>query len=438
MAGYDLINKGDSVLIGLSGGADSVCLTHALYMLSADLGIKLYTAHINHGIRGAEAARDEEFAKSFSKSLGIECFTMKADVPAVAKENGISEETAGRQIRYEFFKNLCKEHGIDKIATAHNKNDNAETLVMNFMRGSSIKGLCGIPYKRENIIRPVLSLDRAQIEEYCRQNNLEYMTDSTNGSLLYTRNKIRHSLIPLIEKEFNSNFINTVTDNAALIGEDNEYIEKQTNEAYKSIVSDNTADIDSLKKLDKTLQRRIILRMIQHARASHEDIRSVYVNDVLDLLTKNSGASVNLSDNIVARIQYGNLIIEHKRDETEPFEYTVKRNSSGFIPEISMKITISDTDKRQKDGALYLSCDTDIIVVRNRREGDVFYPYGMDGSKKVKEYFINEKIPREKRNAVPIIEIDGQIAAVGERADRRFLFKDKGIRIEFKPLEAKD
>ena len=177
---YNLLNNGDSVLVGLSGGADSVCLTHALWSLKDEFDIKLYTAHINHGIRGEEAKRDELFAENFSKKLGIECFVLNADIPQIAKDTNVSEETAGRNVRYNFFNKLCEKYDINKVATAHNRNDNAETLIMNFMRGSTTNGLCGIPYVRGNIIRPILNVSRDEIEKYCSDNGLEYMTDSTN------------------------------------------------------------------------------------------------------------------------------------------------------------------------------------------------------------------------------------------------------------------
>ncbi len=433
---YSLISKGDRVLVGLSGGADSVCLTHALYSIKDEIGISLYTAHVNHGIRGSEAARDEEFAKAFSASLGIECFTLNTDIPSYASANKLSEELAGRQIRYEFFKKLQKEHGINKISTAHNKNDNAETLIMNFMRGSSINGLCGIPYKRDDIIRPLLDVSREDIERYCGENGLAYVTDSTNFTDGYTRNKIRHILIPLIQREFNSNFINTVTENAVMIKEDTAYIEKYADMAYKDIVNNGSVKINELLKLDMPLQRRVIRHMLKYAYTSLNDISAGYVNDILTLIGKNSGKSINLADNVCARIEYGKLIISKKADDIKPFEYEFCINSTGEIHEISKKVSISFTDTRKQDGAVYLSCgESSRIVIRSRKSGDKFCPDGMEGSKKIKDYFINEKIPKEKRNSVPIIEINGEIAAVGNRVDRRFLFENKGIRVEFKALQ---
>ncbi|MCC8161559.1 MAG: tRNA lysidine(34) synthetase TilS [Oscillospiraceae bacterium] len=431
---YSLLKKGDKVLVALSGGADSVCLTHALRNMSEELGIELYTAHLNHGIRGEEASRDEKFAKEFSESLGLRCFLKRVDIPRAAKRLGVSEETAGRRVRYEFFADLCEEYKINKIATAHNKNDNAETLVMNFMRGSSLKGLCGIPYKRGNIIRPLLGVCREDIEKYCADNDLVYMTDSTNLTDDYTRNKIRHILLPLIQKEFNSNFISTVTDNSSIIKEDSAYLESKAAEIYLKIVKNGTVQISELLSQDISIERRVVRYMLAEMYNGLGDISSGYVNDILELAKGRSGAKIDLSDNVTVRNEYGKLIMERGFAESTPdFEYRFSCGSGDIIKEIGKKVVISRANSRRADGGIYLGIDSDKdIIIRNRRKGDKFYPSGMTGSKKVKEYFIDNKIPREKRGSVPIVEIDKNIAAVGNRVDRRFLFKDGGIKIEFK------
>ena len=397
---YNLLNNGDSVLVGLSGGADSVCLTHALWSLKDEFDIKLYTAHINHGIRGEEAKRDEVFAENFSKKLGIECFVLNADIPQIAKDTNVSEETAGRNVRYNFFNKLCEKYDINKVATAHNRNDNAETLLMNFMRGSTTNGLCGIPYVRGNIIRPILNVSRDEIEKYCSDNGLEYMTDSTNLTEDYTRNKIRHTLLPYIQKEFNASFIKTVTENACLIKDDSDYLDGIAEDFYKKHIRNCAVNIEDLNNTDIAIKKTCF--------------------------------KINLPYGIVAKNEYGKIILEHKKEETQPFEVSINIGETVFISELDKKISVSETDMRNKDGAIYLSCDkTDKIIVRNRRNGDKFQPMGMNGTKKLKEYFIDKKIPKDKRNSVPIIEINGEIAAVGNRIDKRFAFKDKGIKIEF-------
>ena len=431
---YGLINRGESVLVALSGGADSVCLTHALCALKNEIGITVSAAHVNHGIRGEEADRDEEFAKQFAKSLGIEFYSVKLDIPAEAKANGVSEETAGRNARYAFFDDLCRKYGIDKIATAHNKNDNAETIAMNFIRGSTVRGLGGIPRLRGNIIRPLLDVSRGEIERYCSENKLEYVTDSTNLSCDYTRNKVRNILIPLVEREFNSSFTETVTKNAVLAAEDSAYIDKTARTEYDRLVKDGRAEIKELMSLDAAVRRRVVYYMLSEASGTKSGIGAAYVKSALSLAEKQSGASADFPHGVKLRNEYGFLVAEKRAEETTPFEYALKTGKN-YVPELSSTVTVTPADKRARDGAVYLSAsEDDKIIIRSRRAGDIFRPSGMTGSKKVKEYFINKKIPRDKRPLVPIIEINGVIAAVGKRVDRRFLFTDKGIKIEFSDI----
>lgn len=429
---YNLFNKGDKILIGLSGGADSVCLTHALMRISGELGIELFTAHLNHGIRGEEADCDEKFAAEFSKSLEIKCFTEKTDIPKLAKKQGISVEAAARQYRYNFFARISKENRINKIATAHNKNDNAETILMNFMRGSSLSGLCGIPYRRDNIVRPLLNISREDIEKYCTECKLEFVTDSTNLSNDYTRNKIRNVLLPQVLNNFNPNFVNTVTENAHLIYQDDACLDKLTDEAYSKTTKDNTVDIASLLEYDIAIRRRVLRKALKSFFGTLDGISAQFIEDILSLAEKDSGKSINIMRKTTVKNEYGKLIITNDIANDIPyFEYHLKTGEACTIKEIGKKVIISAADKRKSDGCLYLdNKGTTDIIIRNKKRGDRFYPSGLNGSKKLKEYFINSKIPKEQRTKIPVVEIRGEIAAVGERADERFLFKNKGIKIE--------
>lgn len=421
---YSLIEKGDGVLIGLSGGADSVCLTHMLYTLKDELGIKIYTAHMNHCIRGVDADRDEKFAVEFSNSLGINCIHEKQDVRGYAEMKGISEETAGRELRYAFFERVLKERGLNKIATAHNKNDNAETILMNFMRGSGTRGLCGIPYKRGNIVRPILSISREEIEGYCKENSLKYVTDNTNNETVYTRNKIRLDLIPKIQKEFNSGFINTVTKNSVLISEELDYIEHEADKICEKI-KDNAIALDELMKNHNAIARRVIMRMIKLSGIG--DISAEYIESVLKLAKHgHSGAKISLPSGKTAKIEYGRLIIDGQEENTEPFEYDVPIGESVFIKELGVTVRAEISEGEN----IFPGNEKSQIVIRSRKEGDIFYPVGMDGSKKLKKYFIDAKIPRNERANTGILTIDGKIAWImGRQRDRRFIFNGRGIKI---------
>ena len=410
-----LIDEGDRVLVGLSGGADSVCLTHALYSMRQELGIQLFAAHLNHGLRGAEAERDADEAKKFSETLGIKCVTETADT---------------RELRYAFFDRLADEMNIDKIATAHNKNDNAETIVMNFMRGASMSGLCGIPKRRGNIIRPLIDVTRAEIEEYCREEKLEYVTDSTNLADNYTRNKVRHILLPEMEK-FNPNFIETITKNAGLIADDDAFIARTAEKEYAENVSGGSINIDALENLDISVKRRVIRKLISEIR-SGRDLSSDYIADVLALAEKNiTGSSINLPDGVIARVEYGRLITERVGSETKDFEYELEMGRETYVPELDITVMIEYTDK--SDGICFTAPEGAKITVRNRRDGDFFYPVGMTGRKKLKEYFINEKIPRAERSAAGLLTFNGEIAyIIGRRRDRRFGFNGSGLKFTVK------
>ena len=429
---YELIDKGDKILIGLSGGADSVCLTHILYTLCDTLKITLNTAHLNHNIRGAEADSDALFAQRFSETLNIPFALRSERVSEYARKNGMSEELAGRELRYAFFNEFLKEHGFNKIATAHNRNDNAETILMNFVRGSGIKGLCGIPHRRGNIIRPILDIERSEIEEYCAKNGLSYVTDSTNNQKVYTRNKIRLELIPEIEKLLNPNFVTTVTENARLIKSDAEFIEDAAKTEYRDNVYDNRVDIKYLLSQPFSVSSRIILEMVRAAAGSISNFPSSFVYEIIELIKKGkSGAFIELPGDIGAYVEYGKLYIG-KSNLTDDFEYTLPVNGEVYIKELGKTVKTEYVTEKNGVGFYFAADKNDIIKLRNRRDGDVFFPTGMDGRKKVKDLFIDMKLTRAERSRAPIVTINDEIAGViKKRYDKRFVFDGKGIKITF-------
>lgn len=422
----------NSVLVALSGGADSVALLHIMCKLSEEYGFKVYAAHVNHGLRGDEAARDADFSKQLCDRLGIEYFVKKADVRALTEEWGVSEEMAGRKVRYDFFAELMEEHGIDVTATAHHKNDSAETIVMNFMRGSATAGLCGIPYRRDRFIRPLLDVSRSEIEKYCAENSLDYVIDKTNLDTVYTRNKIRNILIPKIEKEFNPNFCDTVTANAKIIRDDEDFLKKTAEDEYRRIVNDNNVSVDEILSLHKAIARRVI-RMMMDSICGTADIPSSAVDAVCKLCkTGRTGAACDIAKGVIARIEYGKLVISYAHTDCESFSYNIKVGESRFIPELGYTVEVCRADERCNDGAQYFMMPdgVDFVTVTNRRQGDRFVPSGMDGSKSVKEYMINEKIPKHMRSRTGILRIGDNIAwIIGYRRDERFKFYKKGIKI---------
>lgn len=233
---YNMINDGDKVVIGVSGGPDSITLLNVLNKFKEKLNIKIYVAHINHSIR-KEADEETEYVREFCKKIDVEFFFKKIDVESEAKKLKIGTEEAGRNIRYAFFEEVAEKVGANKIATAHNSNDNAETVLMNIIRGTSISGLKGIEKMRDNkFIRPLIETTRATIEEYCRIEKLSPRYDKSNKENIYTRNKIRNLLIPYIQKEFNPNIIEGINRLSNIAEEEERFINSMVEEEYKRIV----------------------------------------------------------------------------------------------------------------------------------------------------------------------------------------------------------
>ena len=290
---YNLINERDKVVIGVSGGPDSICLLHILNSLKEELKIELYVAHVNHMLREA-ADSETEYVKDVCKKLDIECFVKKVDISKLAKELKQGSEEAGRNARYEFFNEVLEKTNSNKIATAHNSNDRAETVILNILRGSGLSGLKGIEIKRdEKYIRPLIEIEREEIEKYCEENNLNPKIDETNKESIYTRNKVRNELLTYIKKEFNPNIIKTINRLSQVATEENEYMQKITKQEYEKIsTKDNDIIILDLKKfnnLELVIKRRLILYTINEVIHTTNGIEKVNIEDIIKLCHNNVG-----------------------------------------------------------------------------------------------------------------------------------------------------
>ena len=266
---YDLIEKNDKIVIGVSGGPDSICLLHVLYGLKEKLGIEIVVAHVNHMLRDV-ADLETEYVQSFCKKLGIECYVKKADILEISKTQKKGTEEVGRQVRYDFFDEVAKKTNSNKIATAHNSNDRAETVILNILRGSGLSGLKGIEPIRDNkYIRPLINTDRQDIENYCNDNKLEPKYDKTNNENIYTRNKVRNTVIPYIKKEFNPNIIKTINRLSSLATEENEYLQAITKQEFENLLIEKTEniilDLHKFNSLNLVIKRRLILYTINEA-----------------------------------------------------------------------------------------------------------------------------------------------------------------------------
>ena len=292
---YNLIKENDSIVIGVSGGPDSICLLHVLNELKNELNFKIYVAHINHMIR-EEADSETEYVKDFCKNLEIECYIKRIDVIKIANNLKRGTEETGRKIRYEFFNEVLEKTASNKIATAHNNNDKVETILMNILRGSGTSGLKGIEAIRdEKFIRPLIETSREEIEEYCEANELNPKIDKSNNENIYTRNKVRNVVIPYIKQEFNPNILKTINRLSEVATEESEYLNKITEETFNKINIENekgkqtTLELKKFNNLELVIKRRVILYTINELLGTTEGIEKINIDDIIKLCNNNIG-----------------------------------------------------------------------------------------------------------------------------------------------------
>ena len=308
---YEMIENGDNIVIGVSGGPDSMALLNSLINIRDSRKIKfdIYVAHVNHKLR-KEADEETKYVNEFCSKNGIKCYIEYADVAQIAIEKKVGTEELGRKIRYDFFqavenkvRNLIltenkeiknEDEIVIKIATAHNSNDNAETVIMNILRGSGTSGLKGIDPINGKIIRPLIECSRKEIEKYCEIEKLEPKIDKSNQDNTYTRNKVRNIVIPYLEDNFNPNIINTITRLSDIVSEENQYIEKKTEEAYRKILineQENEIVLSNIRfcKQDEVIQKRLILYTINKLQKNAKDISNIHIIDIVKLCNNNIG-----------------------------------------------------------------------------------------------------------------------------------------------------
>ena len=292
---YNLIENGDKLVVAVSGGPDSISMLNILNEIKKDgiISFEFVVAHVNHMIR-KEAKEDEEYVKKYCNENKIEFYSKSIDVKKLANNNKVGTEEAGRMVRYKFFDEVLEKTGSNKIGVAHNKNDKAETIIMNMIRGSGITGLKGIEAKRGKYIRPLIECERAEIEDYCEKEKLNPRIDKTNFENTYTRNKIRNILIPYIKKEFNPNIIETLNRLSSLVTDEEDYIEEQVEKIYKEIVIDEdekeiVVDLKAFNKQEKVIKSRIILYTITRLFGTSKEIAKVHIEDIIKLCSNNVG-----------------------------------------------------------------------------------------------------------------------------------------------------
>lgn len=439
---HNMINRGDRIVVGVSGGADSVCLLHVLFRLIPKYELALFVVHVNHGIRGEEADEDEAYVIKMCADYGINCTSVKADVRGISAKEGLSEEEAGRKVRYEAFYECFVKNKCNKIAIAHNRNDNAETILFHLFRGSGIKGLTGIKAKRDQIIRPLLSVGRDEIEKYLELNKIKYCNDRTNFTEDYSRNKIRHRIISFAREEINPKAVEHIVNTGEQLKEIENFIEKMVIAACNRIATKKDDEsyelnIDELRSEDRVIQKGIIRKVYFELAKQLKDVDALHIDLILSLMDKGTGKSLNLPHGILAVRNYEVLTLKCKKDlktdkalneKKEPAvifgKNSLIENNTGMVSEMELKIPgeirIPETGQTlqiklinykknmiiPKNGCTkWFDYDKikDTVLVRTRKEGDFIQIDAAGSRKKIKSLFIDEKIPREKRDKLPLL-----------------------------------
>ena len=429
-----LIYKNDRILIALSGGADSVFLFHFFLKFQRRLGIQFSAFHLNHKIRGKEAKGDEMFCRNLCEKNKVEIFVAEKDVKGYAKKNKLSVEEAGRILRYKELERIADKKLFAKIATAHNASDNAETVLLNLIKGAGLKGLSGIPVQRDKIIRPLLNLTSDEIRYYLKVKKFDYRLDTSNISLDYERNYLRNEIIPKLKERINPKVEQKILSSSRIIRKTRVFFENRIAVVAQSAVKFSKGELKisfkELNELDKSLWGEFFKSVIESKFTI--DLSTENLNSLIKIVENQAGKKLVLSNKVIAikEREFLSLVLE-KPGPKKSFKRTIKINDEAEINGRTLKIekvNISEIKRLKKRSGEYISADgiKTVFQIRKWKEGDRFCPLGMKGSKKVSDFLIDEKIPSTVKNEQLVLTNSGRIVwVVGLRIDDRFKINSK-------------
>ncbi len=425
-----LLSKGDKVLVSLSGGADSVFLLSFLLKYKKRFDIRISAFHLNHNLRGKKAINDEKFCRSFTKQNKVEYFSASKKVNAFAKKNKLSVEEAGRKLRYSELERIAKKNGFNKIATAHIANDNTETILLNLIKGTGLKGIAGIPVKRNNIIRPILTVTKDEILSYLGKKKNPYRIDSSNLSSEYERNFLRNEIIPDIKEKLNPQLDIALLKSSKVFRSISSVLNNQINakiiDAVELKGKQLSMNIDEILKLDENLIGEFFKKTVP-AYFSVE-LSNANIKALTSLLKKQKGRSVALTNGLTAYRESKKILIsKRKKFEKKEIEIAVGKSKkiNGGVISLS-KVLLKNVKKNNDRSIEYISGDgiSGKFILRTWKDGDRFYPLGMKGSKKISDFLAEQGIPSYKKKEQLVLTNFGKIVwVVGLRLDDMFKLK---------------
>lgn len=412
---YNLISPGNTLIAAVSGGPDSMAMLYVIRQLTWDWGVKIHIAHFNHMLRGKEADEEAAFVARTAQQMGLDYTVEACNVPLYLKETRLSPEEGARSLRYNFLHRVAEKFKGDCIMTAHHANDQAETVLLHLLRGAGPEGLAAISPQEGNLIRPMLGVTKEEIIVYCQEHNLEYRLDPSNNKEIYTRNKVRLSLIPYL-KQFNPQIVHSLVKTADICRGENDFLNKITRSAINkiTIVSDKQKvcmNYAVIKTFHPAVQRRLIRQVLDDFTGIQGYLGYDHTDEMLNL---KCGKEKCLPGSIYAWREGTNLIFSKEKRLIEQFKsilpVCLQVPGTTCIPELNVKVVVEIVDwpdsrfpSKKYVKAFNLRILDQPIIIRNRCPGDRFRPQGMKGRKKLKDFFIDEKVAAEERDSIPLI-----------------------------------
>jgi len=439
---YSMLEKGDEVIVAVSGGPDSVFLLHVLNELKKGLDLTLIVVHLDHCIRGMDSKRDCKFVENLARGLHLPFESKSVDVPAVKKAERVSTQQAARDVRYEFFSDMLKKYKAQKVALGHNADDQAETVLMRLIRGAGVKGLCGIPPIRDGVfIRPLIEIERSMIEGFLSKNRIEFVIDSSNKEDIYLRNKIRNILMPILIKEYNPGIVQNLIHTSEILRREDKFLDKLAFDSFSKtrVHNDNeslTLDVLHLRHMDESMQIRVLRKAIESFSCGLKRIGYKHIESIMRMLSRTDGnKSLNLPGGIYVERRYNEMMITRREEKERPFCYSFSQVPHiARVEEIDKVIEFKVVQPNSKH--LKFDIDPNVafidygqirypVIIRNFKEGDRFQPMGMNGTKKLKDFFIDNKIPKSIRKEIPLLVFNDLIAwVIGLRIDHRVMVRE--------------
>jgi len=445
---YHLLEKGDRLIVGVSAGVDSMVLLHLLNTYREAFDLSLIVAHVNHGLRPEESEKEAELVQKESARLGLAFEYGRFNVKEFQKLGGLSPQDAARRIRFHFFHDLLKKHYAQKIALGHNADDQVETVLLRLVRGSGLQGLKGIlPIREGKVIRPLLEVWRGEIESFAIEKKISFLLDSSNLKHDYLRNRIRLALIPLMEREYQPNFREIILRTSSILREENDYVERGAEEAYQKIVREERDTLSfkfsEYQSLHQAIQWRVLKKIFERIYDWGMDMEEGGWSDVHKIYQKLHQSSpsflLELPRGVWVEKRYDIVLLEKGGIKPfPPFEVELIFPGRTFIEEIKKEVVIEEANLNQfkdcKESPHLSLMDYESLQfplkIRNFRPGDRFHPLGVKGTQKLKEFFIDHKVPRFERLKIPLL-ISGEMIAwiVGYRIDERVKVTEKTKKI---------